>query len=529
MKILVSDKLGQKGIDVLAQEKDIQYDVKTGMDPEELKKVIGEYDGIIIRSGTKLTKDILECAGRLKAIGRAGVGVDNVDLEAASQKGIIVMNTPGGNTISTCEHSIAMLLSMSRNIPQANASLKNKEWKRSSFMGKEVYGKTLGIIGFGRIGKEVAKRMIAFGMKIVVYDPYISPESAPSVEAEFVTLDQLCKKADYITLHIPKTADTKYLLNKDAFSKMKDGVRIINCARGGIVKEEDLYEAIKNGKVKGAALDVFENEPPHDSPLLTLDNVVCVPHLGASTEEAQENVGIAVAEQVIDALLGRGIRNSVNMPSFDLETMNALKPWINLAERLGGFASQIIGPESISEITIRYSGEVTDFQLTPMTLAIVKGVLAPFVEGEEINYVNAPVIAKQRGIEIVESKSSQLADFANAIAIDIKAKKVGVSVIGTLFGNNVPRVFRVNEYCVDTYLTGTMLFIHNQDKPGFVGEIGTILGENNVNIAEMSLGRTKEGDAAITIINTDQDIDDSVLEAIKKLNKIIDAKIIKLS
>jgi len=528
MKILVSDKLGAKGIEVLENEKEITFDVKTGLSPDELKKVIKEYDGIIIRSGTKLTKDILECANTLKAIGRAGVGLDNVDLEAASKRGIIVMNTPGGNTVSTCEHSIAMLLSMSRNIPQADSSLKNKEWKRGKFMGSEVFGKTLGIVGFGRIGREVSKRMISFGMKILVYDPFITPESAPQIDVEFVSFEDLCKRADYITMHIPKTAETKHMFNKDSFKLMKEGVRIVNCARGGIIKEDDLLEALNSGKVKAVALDVFETEPPEDSPLLELENVIAVPHLGASTEEAQENVGIAVAEQVIDAILGRGVRNAANMPSFDAETMNALRPWITLAERLGIFVSQMSAHSgAIKTVAIKYSGEVTHYQLTPLTLAIIKGLLSSFVEGEEVNYVNAPVMAKERGIEVVESKSSQLGDFSNAISLEVKTAKGNNIVLGTLFANDSPRLVRINDYVIDADLHGILLFVHNKDKPGFIGELGTLLGANDVNIAEMTLGRKNEGDTAITIVNTDQEISADIISKIKALDKIIDAAVIK--
>lgn len=529
MKILVSDKLGEKGIDVLKKEKAISFDEKTGLSPDELKQVIKDYDGIIIRSGTQLTKDVLACAKKLKVVGRAGVGLDNVDLDAASKLGIIVMNTPGGNTISTCEHSIAMLLSMSRYIPQANASLKNKEWKRGKFMGTELYGKTLGVVGFGRIGKEVAKRMLSFGMKIVVYDPFITPESAPQIDANFVSFEDLCRQSDYITMHIPKTAETKYLFNKESFALMKEGVRLVNCARGGIINEADLFDAIKSGKVKGAALDVFEKEPPEDSPLLQLENVIAVPHLGASTEEAQENVGIAVAEQVVDVLLGRGVRNAANMPSCDAETMKALSPWITLAERLGTFVGQNTAKNAIKKVSISYSGEVTAYQLTPLTLAIVKGLLTPIMEEGEVNYVNAPIIAKERGIEVVESKSSQLGDFSNAISLTVTTSEQVISVLGTLFANNLPRLVRINDYVIDAVLRGIMLFVHNQDKPGFIGELGTLLGENLVNIAEMSLGRTKEGDIAITAVNTDQVITDAVLKKIRSLDKIINATVIKFN
>ncbi len=526
MKILVSDKLGDKGLEVLKNEPEITYDVKTGLSPEELKDIIGEYDAIIIRSGTRLTAGILEKADKLKAIGRAGVGLDNVDIEAASRKGIIVMNTPGGNTISTCEHSIAMLLALTRNIPQANESLKRREWNRSKFMGAEVFGKTLGIVGFGRIGREVAKRMLAFGMKVIVYDPFVTKDSFPNLEFENVSIDVLCKRADYITIHTPKTPETKYMFNKEKFAIMKDGVMIINCARGGIIHEGDLYEALKSGKVKGAALDVFESEPSVDSPLIDLPNVVAVPHLGASTKEAQENVAVAVAHQVIDALLGRGVRNAVNFPSFDPEVMDKIRPWATLAEKLGTFLVGINKNMAISKISVKYSGDVAKYQLKPLTLSLLKGLLSPILEDGEVNYVNAPIIAKKRGMEVVESSTSMLGDFSNAILVEAETGDKVFSVMGTLFGNNAPRVVKVNEYYVDADLEGVMLVIRNEDKPGFIGEVGTILGKNNVNIAEMTLGRTKEGDSALTIINTDQKVESSLLEEIKKIDKVIDANVV---
>ena len=527
-KILVSDAIEEKGLALLKGEKEIQVDVKTKLPPEELKAIIGEYDALLVRSATKVTKDIIQAAKKLKVIGRAGVGVDNVDLEAATKQGIIVMNTPEGNTISTCEHTLSMLLALNRNIPQAHAAVRAKEWKRDRFIGAELAGKTIGIIGFGRIGREVAKRLQAFSMRILAYDPFIAANgmSDPSVEITS-DLNAVISQSDYITVHTPLTRETEHLINEQAFQKMKPGVRIINCARGGIIDEKALYDAIKSGKVKGAALDVFEKEPPGDNPLLTLDQVIVTPHLGASTEEAQENVSVAVAKQVVDVLLGREIRNAVNMPSLDTKTLNILRPWINLAEKLGSMHTQLF-EGSIKAVTLKYSGEVTQFPLAPLTLAAIKGLLTPICGEGVVNFVNAPVIAKERGITINESKTSHLQDFANFISLEVTLTKESHTITGTLFGKTDSRIVKIDDFFLDATPKGNLLFIHNEDKPGVVGEVGTILGKNSINIAEMTLGRKDDHKSAITVINTDSDVPDTVIEQIKKSPKIIDCKLLKL-
>ncbi len=526
MKILVTDALGEGGLSILKSEKSLKVEEKVGIKPEELKKIIGGYDAILIRSGTKLTADIIEAADKLKIIGRAGVGVDNVDLNAATKKGIIVMNTPEGNTVSTCELSISMLLSLTRSIPQACQSMKAGEWRRKDFKGAELMGKYLGVIGFGRIGREVTKRMLSFGMKVIVFDPYISAESAKTLNVEFVTVDELVKRADYITVHTPLVPETKHLLGRDAFGKMKKGVRIINCARGGIVDEAALLDALNSGKVKGAALDVFESEPPANKDLLAHPAVVVTPHLGASTQEAQENVALAVAEQVRDALMGQGIKNAVNMPSLDSEASKVLKPWITIAEKLGSFQSQYIAG-GIKKVTVRYSGIVTEYPLAPLTLAVLKGLLSAIL-GEGVNYVNAPILAKERGIEIIESKTSSLEDFANFISVEVETEDKSSLIIGTLFGKSDARIVRINEFYLDAVPEETMLIINNQDRPGLVGEVGTILGKHKINIAEMTLGRKSEGERALTVINTDGDVSQESLDEIRKLEKVIDIKAIRL-
>lgn len=527
-KILVSDAIEEKGLALLKSEKEVQVDVKTKLPPEELKAIIGNYDALLVRSATKVTKDIIQAGKKLKVIGRAGVGVDNVDLEAATKQGVIVMNTPEGNTISTCEHTLSMLLALNRNIPQAHAAVRAKEWKRDRFIGAELAGKTLGIIGYGRIGREVAKRLAIFGMRILAYDPFIAANGMSDPNVELTTdLDLVISQADYITVHTPLTRETEHLIGEKAFGKMKNGVRIVNCARGGIIDEKALYNALKSGKVKGAALDVFEKEPPGDNPLLELEQVIFTPHLGASTEEAQENVSVAVAKQVVDVLMGREIRNAVNMPSLDTKTLSILRPWINLAEKLGMMHTQLF-EGSIKSVTVKYSGEVTQFPLAPLTLACIKGLLVPICGEGVVNYVNAPIIAKERGITINESKTSHLQDFANFIALEVTLAKESHTIIGTLFGKSDSRIVKIDDFFLDAIPKGYLLFIANEDKPGVVGEVGTILGKNSINIAEMTLGRREDHKSAITVINTDSDVSEHVIEQIKKSPKIIDVKLLRL-
>ena len=529
LKVLISDPLGKGGLDILRAEKNLQVDEKAGLPPEELKKIIGDYDAIIIRSGTTLTQDILESATKLRVIGRAGVGVDNVDLDYATKRGIIVMNTPEGNTISTAEHTFSMLMALARNIPQASKAVQGGEWKRKKYLGTELNGKILGVMGFGRIGREVAKRAAAFGMKIIVFDPFISKASVKEYPVEFMKAEELLKRADFITVHTPLTPETKYIINTKSIKLCKKGVRIVNCARGGIVEEKALIEAIERGDVAGAALDVFEEEPPTaDHPLLQLPQVITTPHLGAATQEAQENVALDVAKQVVDALNERAIKNAVNLPSLDPESYKVLRPWINLAEKLGLLHSQLFTQGSLKEVTIRFGGEVTRYPLAPLTLAVVKGLLTPIC-GETVNYVNAMTIAEERGIEINESKSTKSEDFSNYIQIEVGTKEKNL-IMGTLFGDQLPRIVRVNEFILEVPPQGYVIFIHNEDQPGVVGTVGTILGKNKINIAEMSLGRVEKNNKmlAMTVINTDNEVPDKVLEEIKQFPPIIDTKVVKL-
>lgn len=529
MKILVSDPLGAGGMAELKKEKGIQVDEKPGIAPEELKKIISGYDAIIIRSGTKLTKDIIEAAGNLRVIGRAGVGVDNVDLEAATKQGIIVMNTPEGNTISTAEHTFSMLMALARNIPQAVASVKASEWKRQAFQGMELNGKVLGVIGYGRIGREVAKRAHAFNMKVVVFDPFISKASVKEQPVEFMTVPELLKVADFITVHTPLTPETKHIINCETIKLCKKGVKLINCARGGIIEEKAMVEGIQAGIVSGVALDVFEKEPPAaDNPLLKMKEVIATPHLGAATQEAQENVAIDVVKQVVDALYERAIKNAVNLPSLDPEAYKVLRPWISLAEKIGMLQVQLFGG-SLKSVTIRYGGEVTRYSLNPLTIAVVKGLLTPIC-GETVNYVNAQAMAKERGLVINESKSTQAEDYSNYIEVELGAGDKKTTIMGTIVGNQQLRIVHVNEFMIDVEPEGYVIFIQNEDQPGVVGTVGTILGKNKINIAEMSLGRVSKEKKmlALTVINTDSEVPEKVLAEIKQFPPILDVKVVKL-
>jgi len=527
IKILVSDQLSQEGLKILKDIKEFQVDVNTELKPEALKDVIKDYDALIVRSATKVTKDIISAAAKLKVIGRAGVGLDNVDLESATQKGIIVMNTPAGNTISTAEHTVSMILALSRNIAQASTSTKKGEWKRSKFMGVELYGKTLGIVGFGRIGREVAKRALSFGMNVMVYDPFLSREVAEGLGVGVVELKDLLMNADYITVHTPLTEETKHLISTEQFAIMKKGVRLINCARGGIIDEVALVTAIKEGKVVGAAIDVFEKEPVSpDNELLKLDNVVVTPHLGASTEEAQVNVAIEVSEIVRDALLGKGIRNAANYPSVEAEAFKVLEPYINLAEKLGIFTAQLVEGR-YEEIKISYSGEIIKHDLTPLTMSLIKGVLSPILK-ETVNFINAVSLAKERGIKVTESKLSKEAEFVNLIQIEVRTDKESRCVAGTLSANKQPRIVKVDNYYVEATPGGVMIMIQNWDKPGIIGNLGTLLAKHNINIATMTFGRQQPGGKAISVFNVDSPINPEMLEKIRKVENILTAKVINI-
>lgn len=526
MKVLVSDSLSKEGLEVLKKEKGFQVDVKTHLKPRELKRIIKDYDGIIVRSGTKLTRAIIDEAKMLKVIGRAGVGLDNIDIDCATEHGIIVMSAPGGNTISTAEHTMSLILALSRNIPQANQSLRRKEWDRKRFMGVELYEKTLGIIGLGRIGAEVAKRALAFGMSVIAYDPFLSLEMAKKLNVELVEFKELLKRSDYISVHTPLTDETYHMIGKGEFKLMKDGVRVINCARGGIIDEDALLLAMKEGKVAGAALDVFEHEPPVDNPLVGLDSVVITPHLGAATEQAQIKVAVDIAKQMADALSNRGIRNAVNMPSVTPEVFKEIQPYIILAEKLGTLQIQLIEGR-LKKVKVKYCGDVSTCELAPITLALMKGMLSPILK-ETVNYVNAPLIAKERGIEVVETRSTAAFDFTTLITVDAETDRMKSSLSGTLFGKRDPRIVIIDGYHVDAIPSGFMLIIYNEDRPGVIGHLGTTLGDNSINIASMTFGRRKKGGNAITVLNIDNPAPSHLIEEMKAFDYIQDIKLVRL-
>jgi D-3-phosphoglycerate dehydrogenase len=521
MKVLVADPISQKGVELLRAKFDV--DVNTGLKEDVLLKIIGDYDALIVRSQTKVRAELIEAGRKLRVIGRAGVGIENVDVDAATRRGIIVMNTPGGNTISTAEHTFSMMMALARKIPQAHASVTAGNWDRKAFEGIELYNKTLGIIGMGRIGSEVARRAIAFGMRVLAYDPFLSLSKAKALQVEVVELDEIYARSDFISLHVPMTDQTRGMINHDAFAKMKNGVRLINCARGGLINETDLVEAIKSGRVAGAALDVFENEPPKNSPLLALDAVITTPHLGASTTEAQESVGTEIAAQIADVLTGGTIRNAVNMPTIDAKLLEKLRPVLSFAETMGRLLAQL-APPRLDRLTIEFSGKAAEWETNPIRRAILKGLLEK-AQGSEVNYVNAPVIAENLGIRVEELKSAEPIDYAELISIRADSH----SVAGTFYGSlSNPRIVRINDMPVEAVPRGVLFIMRNVDRPGVVGWIGTIMGKHKINIAGMSLGRDKEGGHALTVLNLDSAPSDEILAEVRKDADILDVKVAKL-
>ena len=527
MKVLVSDPLPDVGLAVLHDAEGIDVDVRTGLKPDELKQIIADYDGLILRSGTKATAEVIEAAHRLKIVGRAGVGVENIDVDAASKKGIVVMNTPGGNNVTTGEHTISLMLALARHIPQATASLKSGKWERQKFTGVEVCNKTLGVIGLGNVGRIVAERALGLRMKVLGYDPFIPAEAAARMGVESGSLDDIYRRADFITVHVPLIDETRGLINRDTIARMKDGVRIINCARGGIVDENDLAEALKEGKVAGAALDVYVDEPPApDHPLVGLDQVVTTPHLGASTDEAQLNVSIAVAEQVRDYLVDGVIRYAVNTPSVSQDLLRELQPYLTLGEKLGSLHVQLLGrfPE---EIQIEGGGDVAQYDIAPIALAVLKGVLS-FALGDTVNYVNAPFIAQERGIKVVQSKSESAEDFASYIKVRVRTQGEEAEIEGALFGTNNPRIVRINDFYFEAVPEGHILVSYNRDVPGVVGALGSLLGDNGINIAGLELGREQAGGRAISFIHVDNAVPKEVMDKFRALPEVISSTAVKL-
>lgn len=517
-KVLISDKMSPLATDVFEQ-RGIEVDVITDMDKDQLAEKIGEYDGVAIRSATKITPKTLANPGNLKVIGRAGIGVDNVDVKAATGAGIVVMNTPFGNAITTAEHAITMMLSLARQIPAANASTHAGKWEKSRFMGVELMGKTLGIIGCGNIGAIVADRAQGLKMKVIAFDPFLSEERAENLGVEKVTLDELLPRADFISLHTPLTDQTRNILGADALNKTKPGVRIVNCARGGLVDELALKAAIESGHVAGAALDVFAEEPAKDNPLFGMEQVVCTPHLGASTSEAQEKVAVQVAEQMADYLLSGAVTNALNMASVTAEEAPKLKPYMALAEQLGAFAGQAT-QSAIKEIEICYEGDVSTLNTKPLTAIVLKGLLGPLLEG--VNMVNAPVIAEDRNIKILEAKSETAGDYHTLVTVTVTTESQKRSIKGTLF-NHEPRIVEIKGIHIDAKLGPNMLYIANHDKPGLIGALGTVLGEAGVNIATFNLGRASEGGDAIALIEIDGQPPENVLAEVQGLQHVMHA------
>ena len=521
-KVLISDKLSPTAVQVFKDKGvEVDYMPDLGKDKDKLIEIIGQYDGLAIRSATKATEKVIAAADNLKVIGRAGIGVDNVDIEKATQRGIIVMNTPFGNSITTAEHAIAMMFAVARQIPAADASTQAGKWEKSKFMGVEITGKTLGIIGCGNIGGIVATRGVGLKMKVIAFDPFLSPERAVDLGVEKVELEDLFKRADFISLHTPLTEKTRNVVSAEAIASMKDGVRIINCARGGLVDEVALAEAIKSGKVAGAAFDVFTEEPAKENVLFGLPNVVCTPHLGASTSEAQENVAIQVAEQMADYLVNGAVSNALNMPSITAEEAPRLTPFVKLADQLGSFAGQLT-ETSLQGIRIEYEGDVAEMNTRALTSVVLSGVLKPLLQ--TVNMVSAPAVAKERGIQIEETRREQQGAYENYIRVTLITERQERGVAGTVFGDAKPRIIQIKGINMEAELGENMLYITNKDKPGFIGRLGTLLGKHSLNIATFNLGRKEAGQDAIALIEIDGTISDEVVAEITALEGVVQTK-----
>ncbi|HEX3203605.1 MAG TPA: phosphoglycerate dehydrogenase [Nitrospiraceae bacterium] len=527
MKILVSDSLSKQGVEIL-QKAGFTVDVKTKLSKEELLKEITSYDGLVVRSGTKVTADVINAAKNLKVIGRAGSGLDNVDTQAATRRGIVVMNTPGGNTVTTAEHTMAMIFAMTRRIPQATTSMKAGKWEKERFMGVELYNKTLGIVGIGQIGGYLAKLAQGISMNVIAYDPYLAEERARKMGVEVVDLADLFRRADIISVHTPLTPETKSLINAAAITQMKPGVMIVNCARGGIIEETDLAAALASKRVAAAAFDVFEQEPVNPGhPLLTLDNFIATPHIGASTTEAQENVAIGIAEQIVDYFTKGIARGAVNIPSVPPEVLPHLQPYITLAEKIGLLQAQLC-EGGLERVTVEYNGEVASMSVAPLTIAVLKGLFTPILE-DAVNFVNAPVIAKERGIEIKEVKSSDAGDFTSVIRVRVEAGKKTHRLAGTLHNRKEPRILEIDHFQVEVVPEGHLLLILNEDKPGVIGAVGQVLGDHSVNIARMQCSREERGGNALLIIGLDAPLPAGMLETIRGGKNILSVKLADLS
>jgi len=515
MKILVCDPISEMGIDILKKEAEFTVDVSLKLSEAEIIAIAGEYQAMVVRSETKITKGILEAAGQLKVIGRAGVGVDNIDVDYATKKGVLVINAPDGNTISACEHTMALMLALARFVPQADQSLRQHQWDRKKYTGIELRGKTIGILGFGKIGSAIAVRCQSFGMNVMAYDPYVTQDRGSKFNVQLADRETIYREADFITVHMPLTEETRNMIAKEQFAMMKPTTRVINVARGGIINEDDLYDAVKNGVIAGGAIDVWSTEPMTEHPLFDLPQMVITPHLGASTEEAQINVALDVVEEIRRVLVGLPVHSAVNIPFIQPEIMVKAKPFMALAEKLGKMASYIAeGP--IQEANIKYIGHYQDLDLRPMTNTFLKGLLRPIME-DTVNYVNAPVIAKERGIKVNSVQSDEAGDYTNKMEVMVKGRDWSHRLSGTVFQNGEIHIVGIDDFTLDILPTGHLVLIPHIDQPRVVGPVGTVLGESDINIAGMQLGRQEQGGAALMVLMVDNAVDDAVLRKLMQI------------
>ena len=524
-KVLISDSLAEQGVAVLEQTPGIEVLNRPGISPAELLALIPDIDGLAIRSNTQVTAEVFEAAKKLRIVGRAGIGIDNVDVDAATRHGVVVANTPEGNNITTAEHAIALMVSLARHIPQATASMKAGKWEKKKFEGMELYNRTLGVLGAGNIGRYVVSRAKGLGMKVIVHDPYLTAEAAARLEVERVSLDEMMRRSDIVTVHVPKTKETTGILGRDAFAKARPGLIVINAARGGIVDEKALLEALESGRVGGAGLDVFVTEPPPaNDPLVNHENVICTPHLGASTEQAQINVAIAVAEQLRDFLLHGEVRNSVNVPTVSPEQMAEVEPYLMLGRKLGSFQGQL-AKGRVDVVEVEYAGDVAELKVAPITIAVLMGILSSVREG--VNPVNAAHLAQELGIKVIESKVARSTDFASAVTVRVKGV-VERLVAGTVFHGNQPRIVRVDDFMLEAIPEGWTLLLQNHDQSGVVGYVGTVLGDAGINISRMQLALLESRREACMLVNVDQDPGEEVLKRLRESESMIAVQLVEL-
>ncbi len=526
MRVLVMDGVSEEGLVPLRQNPEIEVVIGSKMSEDELVEAIPQFDALIVRSATKVTSKVMEKAERLKVVGRAGVGVDNIDLEAATRKGVLVVNAPEGNTIAATEHTMAMMLALARSVPQAVGKLKEGVWEKKAFMGVELRGKVLGVVGLGRIGSAVTKRSQAMEMEVIAYDPFITEEQAAIRGVELVSFEDLCRRADFITVHMPKTKETFHMIDDKAIALMKQGVRIINCARGGIIDEDALYRALTEGKAAGAALDVFEKEPDTESPLIKLPNFIATPHLGASTEEAQLNVAVDVSEEIVAALKGRIVKNTVNIPSITPKILAAVRPLLTLAEKLGRFHAYLLSGR-VNKVEVLCNGNLSNEEVPHIVTAALKGLLDPILQ-DTVNFVNASLLAKNRGIQVVQAINGQTQGYANLITMRVHTDQGEKVLSGTLFGDSDPRIVLVDGYRVDVVPSGYMFYVEHVDKPRVIGAVSSLVGTYDINIGTMQVGRKEVGGKAVMMLSVDGEVPQETSDGIAGINGVLEVKLIKL-